>query len=163
MRRVLLPACLLLVGCGGPYHRYDVRIDSRFTADETADIVAALDEWSDVGVGVTFVAGITHGEPDLPDNGVYIVPSAADGSCPEGRNLAEGHFAGLEYKALGGYVECLDTRYSLLRVIALHETGHVLRLQHSDPPSVMTAHLSDAAPHITPQDVAQFCNEAGWC
>lgn len=160
-----------LVDCGGPFHAYDVQIDASFSPEAIEAITSALDEWHD-RTGVSFTTTITSSPPGHMDaNGIYIARSTPEAKCFDGLDMAALHVAGYTFRDLGAHVECVqfkyddnpDERAAYLRTIVLHETGHVLGLVHSPPPSVMTPNIGDAEKHLTSQDIAQWCDESGWC
>jgi len=142
------------------YPEYEVNVDERFSAEDQAIVESALREWEDrTERRVQFYVHVGPLPASMPSNGVYIMRTGRWGQCTDGHGLHP-QWCGIMYPARGGHVECLDGEYLYSSV--LHETGHVMGLQHNDTaPGAMRSNVGE--PHLTAADLDQFCQVSGLC
>lgn len=160
-----LMVALFLEGCGGLGNSYVVEVDPRFTQDEQATIVAALDSW-EAAVPVVFVAAI---EPCSGIHGGTICIHASDSatiaakqSQPDGTGVG----LTLREKTWGHVVDggeifidvaTVEQSYAAdFQRIAAHEIGHAMQLDHNAPGNLMAAMATEDAPTPTCADGAQW-------
>src|SRR5580698_3230887 len=156
---------LFLHGCGGLGNSYVVQVDPRFTQDEQATIVAALDSW-EAAVPVIFVPEI---EPCSGIHGGTICIHASDGvtiaakqSQPDGTGVG----LTLREKTWGHVVDggeifidvaTIEQSYAAdFQRIAGHEIGHAMQLDHNAFGNLMSAMATEDAPTPTCTDDAQW-------
>jgi hypothetical protein len=156
---------LLVQGCGGVGDSYAVYVDRRFTPNEQAEALAALDSW-EAAVPVHFTAvigscsGIHEGAICLHASDASEI--AARQSQPDGaglgltlRETTWGHVVD------GGEVfidvPTIEGNYptDFQRIVA-HEVGHAMQLEHDAFGNLMAAWATEDAPAPTCADAAEW-------
>lgn len=155
----LLPLIALLTGCdpGGP-----VYVDSRFTAEERAEIQRAADMWEAVGAPIDLVWDAkTTGRDTSRRELVRAGTRAAIGLQPEmAGQWCDGY---TDHGRIVINVEKAAELRDPLHALVAHEMGHLLGLSHQDRgPAVMNTDRGlDSPTELTAVDVAALCSETG--
>ncbi len=161
---------LLVDGCGGLGDSYLVQVDPRFTQDQQASIVDALDSW-EAAVPVHFTV---ESEPCSGIHGGMICVHASDSatiaakqSQPDGTGVG----LTLREKSWGHVVDGGETFIDVATVeenyaadfqrIAAHEIGHAMQLDHNAPGNLMAAMATEDAPTPTCADAGQWYEARG--
>jgi hypothetical protein len=152
-------------GCGGLGASYVVQIDPRFTQEEQAKIVAALDSW-EAAVPVHFVAEVEtcsgiHGEAiciHASDSATIASKQSEPDGTGVGLTLRERSWGRI---VDGGEVfvdvPTVEESYAEdFQRVAAHEIGHAMQLDHNAPGDLMAAWATEDAPTPTCTDAAQW-------
>ena len=160
---LLLPAC-----ASAPLaSTYNVEIDNTFSADQTEQIMAALDQWH-AKTGATFAPVIKAVSPAQGDSGtIYIHHAMAwEATSVDASAVAytktlpgalspsnlTGGIGGID----GGTVLMPDLEGWKFHTCVLHELGHAMGLHHDYAGTVMCRSAGCSAHDITESDVIQW-------
>jgi len=165
---VRLLSCVVacaLQACGGLGDTYVVHVDPRFSQDEQAKIVAALDSW-EAAVPVHFTVEI--GPCSGVHGGMICTHASTRAEIAAKQAVSDGVGVGLTLRTQisgnsvdGGEVfidqPTIEANYAedFQRIVA-HEIGHAMQLEHNGPGHLMAAMVSDDAPAPTCADDAQW-------
>jgi hypothetical protein len=161
----ILALALPAAGCGGIGDSYTVHVDPRFSAEEQAEVIAALDAWEQA-VPVHFAVEVG---PCSGIHGGIICTHASDSAEIAARqSQPDGTGVGLTlgertwgHVVDGGEVfidvPTVEASYAadFQRIVA-HEVGHAMQLQHDAPGALMAAMVTEDAPAPTCADAAQW-------
>lgn len=151
-----IAAFMLLVACTPVSYperyfsvHYDLIVDTAFTEAETEAIADAADDWAQATEGLTFTVYDKPCASFKLDGATCIEPQRSkDLACGEGKFIGcytDGHI-GLDSWKLDA-VE--------IRLVAAHEIGHALGLEHDRPKTAMAYRLDLQSPP-TCRDIEKF-------
>jgi hypothetical protein len=161
---------VFLHGCGGIGDSYVVHVDPRFSAEQQAAVVAALDSW-EAAVPVHFSVEI--GPCSGVSDGMICTHASNRTEMAAKQSASDGIGVGLTLRERtwthlvdGGEVfidvPTIESDYSAYfqRIVA-HEVGHAMQLEHDAPHDLMGAMATDDAPAPTCTDDAEWYEVRG--
>lgn len=152
----LLVLVFVGLGCSPAPEPYParIRIDARFSPEQTEALIAGFDAWFDAVPQLRRSIEVTHRDPNV----------IAEGS-PDPEHQGEYVGATTEhYHRIWLDRTKLDKRGADYRVIAMHEAGHFFgHYGHGAAGTVMAAYYSQVAFYITRADILSLCQQRGDC
>ncbi len=155
----------LLPACGGLGNSYVVQVDPSFTADEQAEVLAALDSW-EAAVPVHFTAVVASCSGISA--GIICTHASNHAEIEARQSVSDGVGIGLTLREQswghvvdGGEVfvdvPTIEASYTedFQRLVA-HEIGHAMQLEHDGRGNLMAAMATDDAPTPTCVDAGEW-------